>query len=38
MLDRPVTGIAVDEERGVLLATDTNSDTPVVEYRLNAAE
>ena len=38
VLDRPVTGIAVDEERGVLLATDTNSDTPVVEYRLNAAE
>ena len=36
VLDRPVCGIAVDEDRGVLLATDTNNDAPVVEYRLNA--
>ena len=34
VLDRPVSGIAVDEERGVLLATDANSDNPVMEYRL----
>ena len=38
VLDRPVSGIAVDEERGVLLATDTNNDVPVVEYRLAAAD
>lgn len=35
VLDRPVSGIAVDEERGVLLATDANSDNPVMEYRLD---
>lgn len=33
-LDRYVHGIAVDEENGILIATDVQSDEPIVRYRL----
>ena len=31
-LDRYVYGISVDEKRGVITATDVNSDEPIIEY------
>ncbi|MCI1682548.1 MAG: TolB-like 6-bladed beta-propeller domain-containing protein [Bacteroides sp.] len=33
-LDRYVYGIYVDERRGVIMATDVNSDEPIVEFKL----
>lgn len=32
-LDHFVSGICIDEQKGVMLATDVNSDEPFVEYR-----
>jgi len=34
ILDRYVYGIYVDERRGVIVATDVNSDEPIVEFKL----
>lgn len=34
VLDRHITGISVDEKRGIITATDVNSDEPIVEYRM----
>lgn len=32
VLDRYIYGISVDEERGIITATDVNSDEPIIEY------
>ena len=34
VLDRYIYGISVDEERGVITATDVNSDEPIVEFKM----
>lgn len=34
VLDRCIYGISVDEERGIITATDVNSDEPIVEFRM----
>lgn len=34
VLDRYIYGISVDEERGVITATDVNSDEPIVEFKI----
>lgn len=33
VLDHFVNGISVDEQQGIILATDVNKDEPVIEYR-----
>lgn len=33
-LDRHIYGISVDEERGVITATDVNSDEPMIEFKM----
>jgi len=33
-LDHAVYSIAIDEDRGILIATDVNSDSPIVRYNL----
>lgn len=35
ILDNFVYGISVDEQKGVILATDVNKDEPIVEYKFN---
>lgn len=35
VLDRYIYGIYVDEERGIITATDVNSDEPIVDFRMN---
>lgn len=35
VLDNYVYGISVDEQKGVILATDVNKDEPIVEYKLH---
>ena len=35
VLDNYVYGISVDEQKGVILATDVNKDEPILEYKLN---
>ncbi|WP_321481203.1 BF3164 family lipoprotein [uncultured Bacteroides sp.] len=37
-LDRYIYGIYVDESRGVIIATDVNSDQPLVEFRMAHSE
>ena len=34
VLDHFVYGISVDEQKGIILATDVNKDEPIVEYRM----
>lgn len=34
VLDHFVYGISVDEQKGIILATDVNQDEPIVEYRM----
>ena len=34
VLDRYIYGISVDEERGIITATDVNSDEPIVEFKM----
>lgn len=34
VLDRYIYGISVDEEHGIITATDVNSDEPIIEYGL----
>ena len=33
MLDRYIHGISVDEQKGVVIATDVNKDELIIEYR-----
>lgn len=35
VLDHYIHGISVDEQKGVVIATDVNKDEPIKEYRLN---
>lgn len=35
LLDRYINGIHVDEQRGIITATDVNSDDPIVEFQMN---
>ena len=35
MLDRYIHGISVDEQKGVVIATDVNKDEPIIEYRFS---
>lgn len=35
VLDNYIYGISVDEEKGIIIATDVNKDEPLLEYRLN---
>ena len=34
VLDHYIYGISVDEERGIITATDVNSDEPIVEFKM----
>lgn len=34
VLDHAVYGISVDEEKGIIIATDVNRDDPIIEYRI----
>lgn len=34
VLDRYIYGISVDEERGIITATDVNSDEPIIEFSM----
>lgn len=36
MLDHYIHGISVDEQKGIIIATDVNKDEPIIEYRLNS--
>lgn len=35
VLDHYIYGISVDEEKGIILATDVSKDAPIIEYKLN---
>ena len=35
ILDRYITGFCLDEEKGILIGTDVNSNQPVVEWKIN---
>ena len=35
VLDHYICGISVDEQRGVIYATDVNEDEPILEYHIN---
>ncbi len=35
VLDHYIYGISVDEEQGIILATDVNKDEPIIEYKLD---
>lgn len=37
MLDHYIHGISVDEQKGVIIATDVNKDEPIIEYRYHSA-
>ena len=34
ILDRYITGFSIDEETGIIIASDLNSDQPIVEYKM----
>ena len=34
VLDHYVYGISVDEQKGIILATDVNKDDPIIEYSM----
>ena len=34
VLDHYVYGISVDEQKGIILATDVNKDEPIIEYSM----
>ena len=38
VLDHYIHGISVDEQRGVIIATDVNKDEPIMEYSINCME
>ena len=35
VLDHYICGISIDEQRGVIYATDVNEDEPILEYHIN---
>lgn len=35
ILDHYIYGISVDEQKGIIIATDVNKDEPIIEYNLN---
>lgn len=35
VLDHYIYGISVDEQKGIVIATDVNKDEPIIEYNLN---
>lgn len=37
VLDHHIHGISVDEQKGVVIATDVNEDEPIIEYRYHSA-
>lgn len=37
VLDHYIHGISVDEQKGVIIATDVNKDEPIIEYRYHSA-
>ena len=37
VLDHYIHGISVDEQKGIIIATDVNKDEPIIEYRYHSA-
>ena len=35
VLDHYIHGISVNEQKGVIIATDVNKDEPIIEYHMN---
>ena len=38
VLDHYIHGISVNEQKGVIIATDVNKDEPMIEYRMNGMQ